>query len=87
MGGQNAFLPRRAGVLVLADRWEPEWRVQVDGQGADLLQVGGLFRGVMLPPGAKEVVFEYRLWTWAWGLGLGAVGLLLALGLSFRRAP
>jgi len=77
----------RAGVLVLADRWEPEWRVQVDGQDADLLQVGGLFRGVMLPPGAKEVVFEYRLWTWAWGLGLGAVGLLLALGLSFRRAP
>ncbi|MFT5586068.1 MAG: hypothetical protein ACI9VR_003665, partial [Cognaticolwellia sp.] len=76
-----------SGVLVLADRWEPEWRVQVDGQDADLLQVGGLFRGVILPPGAEEVVFEYRLWTWGWGLGLGAIGLLLTLAQALRRRP
>lgn len=74
-----------SGVLVLADRWEPEWQVQVDGQDAELLQVGGLFRGVMLPTGAKEVVFEYRLWTWGWGLGLGGIGLLLSLGMALRR--
>ena len=39
----------------------------------------------MLPTGAEEVVFEYRLWTWGWGLGLGAMGLLLSLGMALRR--
>ncbi len=74
-----------SGILVVADRWEPQWQVQVDGQDAEILQVGGLFRGVMLPTGAEEVVFEYRLWTWGWGLGLGAMGLLLSLGMALRR--
>lgn len=80
-----ALPPGAAGVLVLADRWEPEWAVQVDGQDAPLLQVGGLFRGVLLPVGAREVVFDYTPWTWAWGLGFGALGALGALGLALRK--
>lgn len=47
-------------LLILADAWYPGWLAMVDGTPAEVYPVDGLFRGVLLPKGAKRVVFEYR---------------------------
>jgi hypothetical protein len=56
------------GLLVLADPWYPQWRVEVDGKPADLLRVDHAFRGVRVPAGSHRVVFTYQ----DRALGLGA---------------
>jgi hypothetical protein len=47
------------GVLVLTDTWAPGWQAEVDGEPATIHRVDGAFRGVVLEPGAHEVVFRY----------------------------
>jgi hypothetical protein len=61
-----------AGVLVVADPWYPQWRVEVDGRPAELLRVDHAFRGVRVPAGAHRVVFVYQDRALAVGLGLSA---------------
>ncbi len=51
-----------ASILVLADLAYPGWRVTVDGASAPLLTVDGVFRGVLLAPGAHVVEFQYVWW-------------------------
>lgn len=59
-----------AGITVLADTWAPGWRVLLDGQEANILQVNGLFRGVATPPGRHTLVFSYRPTLFYVGLGI-----------------
>lgn len=73
-------------LVVLADAWAEGWTVHVDGQAAELLRVGGFFRGVAVAPGAQEVVFLYRPAGWVWGLRMGLLGLLGLAGLVRFRA-
>ncbi len=79
---------REQSLVVLADAWAEGWSVRVDGESAELLRVGGFFRGVVVEPGAGEVVFLYRPAGWVWGLRLGGLGVLLLVGLVVlgRRA-
>jgi|GEM_PF-3971087 len=49
-----------AGVLVMSENALPGWRVMIDGQSAEWMEVNGCFRAVELPAGAHEVVWEYR---------------------------
>ena len=51
---------RAASIVVLADSYDPDWRVTIDGQEARLLRANGMFRGVVVPAGAHRVVFSYR---------------------------
>ncbi len=77
-----------AGLVVLADTWDPHWVADVDGVPAPLLRVGGVVRGVQVPAGAQEVRFRYAPWPWRfglWGAGLGLVGWVLLLAWSRRR--
>ncbi len=70
------------GLLVLADTWYPGWEVAVDGAPAELLRADVSFRGVGLPPGEHEVIFQYRPW-WRPLVGLSLLGwpaLLLGAG-------
>jgi hypothetical protein len=56
------------GLLVLADPWYPQWRVEVGGKPAELLRVDHAFRGVRVPAGSHQVTFTYRdraLWLGA----------------------
>jgi uncharacterized membrane protein YfhO len=56
------------GLLVLADPWYPQWRVEVDGRPAELLRVDHAFRGVRVPAGSHRVTFTYQdraLWLGA----------------------
>lgn len=48
------------GILVLADAFFPGWIASIDGKPARVLAVDVLYRGVEIPEGAKEVVFEYK---------------------------
>jgi hypothetical protein len=47
-------------VLLLNDRYDPMWRVSVDGKPAELLRCNYIMRGVFLQPGQHEVEFRYR---------------------------
>jgi hypothetical protein len=47
-------------LLVLADRMDIGWQVQIDGQPAEALTANYLFRGVFVPPGDHTVEWTYR---------------------------
>lgn len=47
-------------VLLLRDKYDPDWRVTVNGGSADVLRCNYIMRGVMVPEGKSTVVFTYR---------------------------
>ena len=48
-------------VLLLNDRFDPNWRVLVDGKPAPLLRCNFIMRGVFVPPGSHTVEFQFSL--------------------------
>jgi hypothetical protein len=78
------------GLLVLADPWYPQWRVEVDGRPAELLRVDHAFRGVRVPAGAHQVTFTYQDRALLLGVALAAATSLALAGLYAvrrRRRP
>jgi hypothetical protein len=49
-----------AGVLLLNDKYDPNWQVWVDGRQAELLRCNFLMRGVHLPAGTHTVEFLFK---------------------------
>ena len=47
-------------MLLLNDRFDPTWRVLVDGKPETLLRCNYLMRGVHLEPGAHTVEFRFQ---------------------------
>jgi hypothetical protein len=68
-----------ASVLLLNDRFDPNWTVWVDGKPDRVLRCNYLMRGVYLPPGEHTIHFRFRLpsWTLAVSLTATAIGLCL----------
>jgi len=66
-------------VLMLADRFDPEWNVRVDGQPARLFRCNYIMRGVYLAAGPHRVEFRFQPPTQTLYVSLAAlsVGLLL----------
>ena len=54
----NATAP---SILLLNDKYDPHWRVTVDGKPAELLRCNYLMRGVQVPPGRHTVEFYFSL--------------------------
>jgi hypothetical protein len=54
----NATTP---SVLLVNDKYDPSWKVSVDGKPADLLRCNFYMRGVSVPAGQHTVVFDYTL--------------------------
>lgn len=52
---------RAPSVLLLNDKFDPNWRVYVDGKRADLLHCNFIMRGVFVPAGAHTVEFQFCL--------------------------
>ncbi len=52
--------PTVPAVLLLNDRFNPNWRVRVDGQPAPLLRCNYIMRGVYLQPGHHQVQFDFE---------------------------
>ncbi|HUZ08429.1 MAG TPA: hypothetical protein VMV89_13205, partial [Candidatus Paceibacterota bacterium] len=48
-------------VLLLNDKYDPHWRVAVDGKPAELLRCNYLMRGVQLAPGSHTVEFQFSM--------------------------
>jgi hypothetical protein len=48
-------------VLLLNDKFDPNWRVKVDGKSALLLRCNFIMRGVYLTPSAHTVEFRFKL--------------------------
>jgi hypothetical protein len=76
------------GVLVLSEVYDPDWRVWVDGELAEIVCVEGILRGVYLEEGQHRVVFAY--WpsglTTAISMTVAGVVCLIALWiLEWRR--
>ncbi len=84
----NATAP---SVLLLNDKYDPNWRVTIDGQRADLLRCNFLMRGVQVPAGAHTVEFYFSLPNKPLYVTLSAMGLGIALCgflfLASRRNP
>ena len=79
-------------LLVTSELAYPGWSATVDGVGTELLKVNGAFRGLVVLPGAHEVVLAYRPRLAILGLvvSAGAALALLACLLAARvraRAP
>ena len=84
----NAAVP---SVMLLNDKYDPNWRVTVDGKPAQLLRCNYIMRGVQVPPGQHAVEFDFSLPSKAVYVTLAAAiaGLILTgiLMLWERRKP
>lgn len=78
-------------VLLLNDRFEPNWKVWVDGKPEALLRCNYLMRGVHLAPGQHNVEFRFlpplkTLPISTAGIGLGVVLLCGVIATGRRNA-
>jgi hypothetical protein len=76
--------------LVLADEYDGDWSVTVDGAAADLLRADGLLRAVRIASGAHEVVFEYRpvsFWIGCWISMATAIALFVWSLVARKKRP
>jgi len=74
---------RSAGptALVLTDEFAPGWTARLDGAPIRIHPAMLAVRGVPLPQGSHEVLFEYRTPRLGLGAAASLCGLLLSLGL------
>jgi hypothetical protein len=99
-----SYAPRRVvlkataavpSVLLLNDRFDPEWNVRVDGQPAKLLRCNYIMRGVCLTAGTHRIAFRYQpparmlyVSLAALGVGLLFLGFVVVSGFrSWASAP
>jgi len=80
------------GFLRLSEGFDPGWTASADGRPLAVLPADVAFRGVLVPAGTREVVFDYRPAAVSKGLALsgGALALwaaLTAFGVARRRRP
>ncbi len=78
-------------VLLLNDKFDPDWHVSVDGKPAEVLRCNFIMRGVYLTPGSHTVEFRFTLpnkplyvTLAALAMGIILIGLLIFLN---RRQP
>ena len=78
-------------VLLLNDKWDPNWVVTVDGQPQPLLRCNYIMRGVFLPPGAHTVQFRFTqpnkplyITLAAYAAGILLAGFLVVSGRTKR---
>src|SRR5207245_2448062 len=50
----------RPSVLLLNDKFDPGWKVTVDGKSANLLRCNFIMRGVYLPAGQHAIIFKFQ---------------------------
>lgn len=75
------------GIVVLSDTYYPGWRAYVDGVESQIMRANHVFRAVVVPVGAREVVFVYEPASFRYGLLVSLTMALLwvAMVLASRR--
>jgi uncharacterized membrane protein YfhO len=78
---------RSPAVLLLNDKYDPNWKVRVDGKPETLLRCNYLMRGVYVQPGQHTVEFRFEspVGTFYVSLAAAFVGLLLVGYLALGR--
>jgi len=80
-----------AGILVIADMWDPGWQASLSGQPLPVHRVNHVLRGVVLPAGESLVKFEYKPASFRLGvelmLGAGLTILAWAGAVGIRHKP
>ena len=79
-------------VLLLNDKFDPHWRVFVDGKPAELLRCNFIMRGVYLPPGPHMVEFQFSqpsgplyVTLAAFGVGILLCGFLVLKNINGNK--
>ena len=76
------------GLLILGDQYYPGWRAYVDGHLVPIIRVNHVLRGVALPPGQHEVLFQFAPRSLRTGIWLSVIGLaLLAVLIVLDKHP
>jgi hypothetical protein len=65
-----------AGMVVVADLWDPGWRAFVEGEERPVLRVNHALRGVAVPRGSSRVELRYEPASFRRGLLCGLAALL-----------
>ncbi len=73
-------------LLVLNERHDSGWQVQVDGKRSSLLSVDTVLMGTPLPKGKHRVEFHYQPGSFLVGRAISAAALLAALALIIAGA-
>jgi hypothetical protein len=76
----------RPGFVVLADSWDPGWRVTVGGREGPLLRANVAFRAVAVPAGRHSVELRYRPRPVLEGLALSLASLLAVGAIVLSRS-
>ena len=74
----------KEALVVFSEMWYPSgWTVKVDGELVSPIRVNYVFRGLRVPSGLHEVVWEYQKSSSAGWSGLANLLLLLFVGGGF----
>jgi uncharacterized membrane protein YfhO len=76
-----------AAILVLTERFDPGWRVEVGHTAATAIASEGGFLAVAVTPGTGYVEFRFAPRSFAIGSALSAAGALLLVGLMIFGRP
>jgi hypothetical protein len=71
------------GLLVLGDQHYPGWYAYLNGQPVPIVRTNLLFRGVQVPAGEHEVVFEFAPQSLKVGLAVSLIALSILLASLF----
>jgi hypothetical protein len=66
------------GLLVFSTSYSSEWSARADRERVRVVPVNGMFAGVWVPPGAREVTLSMRRWPLVVGLLAALAGIALA---------
>jgi hypothetical protein len=77
-------------VLRVAERYDPDWKVWIDGQPAAPLRVDYIFQGAFVPAGTHDVLLKYApsvrpLYIQLSGLGVCLLAALWLLAQAIRN--
>lgn len=70
----NVISNQQGGILLNVTRYDPEWKVYVDGKSAELLRVNYIMQGVKLEPGDCTVEFRFEPTSSLLKVSLGVIG-------------
>ena len=72
----NSF-SEQSGLLLLTDSYYPGWKAFLDGREVQIIQADGIFRGVFVPDGVHQLVFELRSQSYNTGRALSLISLAI----------
>ncbi len=70
----------RPGLVILADVFDPDWHLTIDGTPAPIWRTNRMMRGAFVPAGGHTLIYTYRSTAIRDGAALSLVGLAALFG-------